>query len=114
MIRVVIITHVYDGFRERDFLLRSLAGHWLDAGHDVHLAEGLCDWPDGDVAIMHVDLSLIPAAYSDAAKRYPVVINGAAIDVRKRLVSRNLVTRGDGWSGPVIIKTDLNYSGIPE
>ena len=114
MIRIVIITHVYDGFRERNFLLRSLAGHWFDAGHDVQLAEGLGDWPDGDVAIMHVDLSLVPVAYREAAKCYPVVINGAAVDVRKRLVSRNLVTRGDDWSGPVIIKTDLNYSGIPE
>jgi hypothetical protein len=114
MIRIVIITHVYDGFRERDFLLRSLAGHWLDAGHDVHLTEGLGNWPDGDVAIMHVDLSVVPGAYSAAAKRYPVVVNGAAIDVRKRLVSRYLVTRNDGWTGPVIVKTDLNYSGIPE
>ena len=114
MIRIIIITHVYDGFRERDFLLRSLAGHWLDAGHDVHLCEGLGNWPDGDVAIMHVDLSLVPAAYSEAAKRYPLVVNGAAVDVRKRLVSRHLLTRNDGWTGPVIVKTDLNFSGIPE
>ncbi len=114
MIRIVIITHVYDGFRERNFLLRSLAGHWLDAGHDVHLTAGLDNWPDGDVAIMHVDLSVVPVAYSEAAKRYPVVINGAALDMRKRLVSRNLVTRNDDWTGPVIVKTDLNYGGIPE
>jgi hypothetical protein len=114
MIRIVIITHVYDGFRERNFLLRSLAGHWLDAGHDVHLTQGLDNWPDGDLAIMHVDLSVVPAAYSEAAKRYPAVVNGAAVDVRKRLVSRNLVTRDDGWTGPVIVKTDLNYSGISE
>jgi hypothetical protein len=114
MARIVLITHVYDNFRDRDFLLRNLAGHWLDAGHDVGLAEGLGNWPDGDVAIMHVDLSVVPAAYSEAARRYPVVVNGAAVDVRKRLVSRNLVMRDDGWTGPVIIKTDLNYSGIPE
>ena len=114
MIRIVIITHVYDGFRERNFLLRSLAGYWLDAGHDVHLVAGLDNWPDADVAIMHVDLSLVPGAYSATAKRYPVVVNGAAVDVRKRLVSRNLVTRNDGWTGPVIVKTDLNYGGLPE
>lgn len=114
MIRIVIITHVHDGFRERNFLVGSLAAHWLDAGHDVHLAEGLGNWPDGDVAIMHVDLSVVPAAYSEAAKRYPVVVNGAAVDVRKRLVSRNLVTRDDGWTGAVIVKTDLNYGGLPE
>jgi hypothetical protein len=114
MARIILITHVYDNFRDRDFLLGKLAGHWLDAGHDVGLAEGLANWPDGDVAIMHVDLSVVPAAYSEAARRYPVVVNGAVVDVRKRLVSRNLVSRGDDWTGPVIIKTDLNYSGIPE
>ena len=114
MIRIVILTHVYDDFRERNFLLRSLAGHWLDAGHDVHLAEGLGNWPDADLAIMHVDLSVVPDAYCAAARRYPVVVNGAAVDMRKRLVSRQLVARNDGWTGPVIVKTDLNYSGVPE
>ena len=62
---------------------------------------------------MHVDLSSF-LARTEAAKRYPAVVNGAAVDMRKRLVSRNLVTRDDGWTGPVIVKTDLNYSGIPE
>jgi hypothetical protein len=114
MARIVLITHAYDNFRDRDFLLRNLAGYWLDAGHQISLVEGLGNWPDGDVAIMHVDLSVVPAAYSEAAKRYPVVVNGAAVDMRKRRISRNLVERGDGWAGPVIIKTDLNFSGIPE
>ena len=114
MAHIVLITHTYDNFRERSFLLGSLAGHWLDAGHDVSLAEGLGNWPDGDVAVMHVDLSVVPAAYSEAARRYAVVVNGAATDVRKKRVSRHVVTQDDGWTGPVIIKTDLNYSGIPE
>jgi hypothetical protein len=114
MARIVLITHVYDNFRDRDFLVRNLAAHWLEAGHEISLVEGLGNWPDGDVAVMHVDLSVVPAAYSEAARRYPVVVNGAAVDVRKRLVSRNLVARNDDWTGPVIIKTDLNFSGIPE
>jgi len=114
MAHIVLITHTYDNFRERSFLLGSLAGHWLDAGHDVSLAEGLGNWPDGDVAVMHVDLSVVPAAYSEAARRYAIVVNGAATDVRKKRVSRHVVTQDDGWTGPVIIKTDLNHSGIPE
>lgn len=114
MAHIVLLTHVYDDFRNRDFLLRRLAGHWLDAGHEVSLTAGLDNWPDGDAAVMHIDLSLVPAAYAEAARRYPVVVNGAAVDVRKRRVSRNLVARNDGWSGPVVIKTDLNYGGIPE
>lgn len=114
MARIALITHVYDDFRGRGFLLRDLAATWLDAGHELSLVEGLGQWPDADVAIMHVDLSVVPAAYSEAAKRYPVVVNGAAVDVRKRLVSRNLVSQHDDWEGPVIVKTDLSYSGILE
>jgi hypothetical protein len=114
MAHIALITHVYDDFRDRDFLLRNLAGTWLDAGHEVSLVEGLGQWPDADVAIMHIDLSVVPAAYSEAAKRYPVVVNGAAVDIRKRLVSRNLVSQEDDWKGPIIIKTDLNFSGTPE
>lgn len=114
MAHIVVITHVYDNFRDRDFLLRNLAGHWLDAGHELTLAEGLGDWPDADAAIVHVDLSVVPTAYTEAARRYRVVINGSAVDVRKRLVSRNLVARNDEWTGPVMVKTDLNFSGIPE
>jgi hypothetical protein len=112
--RIVLVTHTHDNFRNRNSLLKSLAGHWVDSAHEVSLVEGLRDWPEGDLAIMHVDLSLIPDVYSEACKRYPVVINGSATDIRKRRVSRNLVGPGDGWTGPVIIKTDLNYGGIPE
>lgn len=114
MIHIVLVTHAYDNFRGRNFLLGSLARHWMDAGHKVSVTAGLGNWPDADVCIMHVDLSVIPAAYCEASKRYAVVVNGAAIDIRKKRVSGNLVKRNDAWTGPVIIKTDLNYSGIPE
>lgn len=114
MARIVLITHTYDNFRSRAFLLGQLAGHWFDRGHDISVVAGLGDWPDADAAVMHLDLSVVPHAYREAAARYPRVINGAAVDIRKRHVSRWLVSRDDDWSGPVIIKTDLNFGGIPE
>ncbi len=61
----------------------TLAGHWIDAGHDVSVTAGLGNWPDADIAVMHLDLSVIPPAYSEASKRYAVVVNGAATDMRK-------------------------------
>jgi hypothetical protein len=114
MAHIVVITHAYDNFRSRKFLLGTLAGHWLDAGHTVSVAAGLGNWPHGDIAVLHLDISVTPAAYSEACRRYPVVVNAAATDIRKTRVSRNLVKPNDGWTGPVIVKTDLNYSGIPE
>jgi hypothetical protein len=111
---VVILTHAYDDFTGGKYLLNLLADCWTGAGHRVSVAAGLDDLPAGDLGILHVDLSVIPAAYAEAAKKYPVVVNGAALDLRKQVVSRHLVRRGDGWDGPVIVKTDLNCSGIPE
>ena len=114
MARLAVITHTYDNFRGRKPLLGSLAAHWAGAGHSIEVVEGLGDWPDADAAILHVDLSVVPEAYRAAAKRYPIVLNGNATDIRKTRVSRNLLKRGDDWTGPVVVKTDLNFRGIPE
>jgi len=38
----------------------------------------------------------------------------AGRDIRKSAFSRNLVRPGDGWDGPVIVKSDLNCAGRPE
>ena len=114
MSRIVLLTHTYDNFRGRTFLLSALARHWFEAGHEVKVAVGPGGWPQADIAVMHPDISVVPAAYADASRRYPLVVNAAATDIRKRRVSRNLVTPNDGWTGPVIVKTDLNCRGIPE
>lgn len=112
--RIVVITHAYDNFRGRNLLLGSLAAYWADAGHVIRVVEGLGDWPDADAAVMHVDLSVTPAAYIEAARKYPIVINAAVTDIRKSRVSRNLLRRSDDWTGAVVVKTELNYRGIPE
>jgi hypothetical protein len=57
---------------------------------------------------------VVPQQYLDFAKRYPVVINGATIDISKRRVSNQIVPRPDAYSGHVIIKTDANFGGRPE
>jgi hypothetical protein len=114
MARILPITYTYDNLRNKRSLLGSFAQHWIAAGHEVGVVAGLGDWPDADISVMHVDFSVIPDACSEAARRYPQFINGEATDIRKRRVSRNLVLPGDDWSGLIVIKTDLNYRGIPE
>jgi len=114
MARILIITHAWDDFPYRRFLVHDLAMRWGSAGHTVTSVAGLAGWPEADIALLHVDLSVIPEAYRKAAGRYAVVLNGAVPDIRKRVISRHLVRPGDGWNGPVIIKTDLNCGGLPE
>ena len=114
MSRIVIIRHKYGRAMAAGSLLSSLIPHWTSAGHAVLEVEGTNDLPEADVAILHVDLSVVPSAYIRAAERYPVVLNGAARDIRKRKVSRHLLARNDAWEGPVLVKTDLNCGGVPE
>ncbi|HSY29496.1 MAG TPA: hypothetical protein VK832_18440, partial [Burkholderiaceae bacterium] len=111
MARIIIITHHYDDFLGEDYLLRHFIQRWSQAGHRVILQNGLGDWPEGDIAILHVDLSVVPTAYAEAARKYPIVVNGTALSICKKVVSRQLVQPGDGWLGPVIVKTDLNCRG---
>jgi hypothetical protein len=57
---------------------------------------------------------VVPVEYQAAAARYRRVVNGRAVDIRKRLVSHNLIDRDDPWPGMVVVKADLNFGGVPE
>jgi len=114
MADIVILTHADDEFGRRRYLLTTLAEHWTRAGHRVSVAVGTGPSPKGDIAILHVDVSVLPEAYAKVAKRFGTVINGSTTDIRKRVVSQNLLGPKDKWTGPVIIKTDLNCGGLPE
>ena len=91
-----------------------LAHHWREAGHLVTFLRGARRFVPADLAFVHVDLSVVPDEYLALAASYPAAVNGRVRDVRRSTTSENLVTAGDGWSGPVIAKSDLNYGGGPE
>lgn len=104
-------------FHERDlapYLVDHLAGFWREDGHDVGYLYGTRRFVPADVLLVHVNLSVVPDEYLEFAARYPIVLNGGIRDIRKSTFSTNLVRPGDGWGGPVIVKSDLNYGGAPE
>lgn len=118
-LRIVIVMHARDRSLlgcnlANAYLISSFIPYWRAAGHEVILSYGVDGLPDADVAILHVDLSVIPDEYVQAVARYPIVVNGRALDIRKSRISRNLLRPGDAWPGPVIVKTDLNFGGMPE
>ncbi len=114
MARIVVITHEYDDFSSRNYLIEGLFEHWRELGHEVVITAGTPPGTSGDIAILHVDCSVVEEAYLDYAKRFPVVLNAGTRDIRKSAISRMLVTRGDDWWGPVVVKSDLNCGGLPE
>jgi hypothetical protein len=113
--RIALLFHEAD--REFDlgiYLVTVFAEMWREAGHDVVFCFGTDDFVPADVAVLHVDLSVVPEAYLELAARYPVAVNGQVRDIRKSTLSAHRLRRGDDWDGPVIVKSDLNAAGDPE
>lgn len=96
------------------FAIWHLAEIWKKEGIRVHFLFGANDYVPADLAILHVDLTTVPQEYSELATRYPLALNGNITNIRKSLISVNRIAPGDGYSGPVIVKSDLNFAGQPE
>jgi hypothetical protein len=96
------------------YMLNVMRPEWERSGWRVLDVAGYARRIPADVAFMHVDSSLVPKSYQELAASYPIAINGNINDIRKTSYSRNRVLPGDGFEGPVIVKTALNSAGIPE
>jgi hypothetical protein len=113
--RVAILLHPPRRRAERiDYRIWALQRAWEAGGIEVTRVWGPPAHVDADVLISHIDLTLVPAKYHAILDSHPCVVNRAVRDVSKRRISRNLVRPGDGWDGPVIVKTDRNHGGLPE
>ena len=82
----------------------SLREQWEQAGIEVKVLKGCEAHDHADLLIPHVNLTVVPDSYRSVYDRYPRVINRWLRDISKRTVSRNLLTVGDSYSGPVIVK----------
>jgi hypothetical protein len=96
------------------YFLGRIADCWRTQGIAVHVLPDPDTRVAADLAILHVDRTRVPRAYLDCSRRFPRVLNGRVTDISKRRVSRNLVRPGDGFDGPVIVKTDRNCGGFGE
>ena len=90
----------------------SLATIWRESGHEIRVGRDFD--PKADVAILHHDLSTISPEKIPVAPSGITIVNGAALDIRKRGYSMLRVERDTDWAGEVLVKTDANYFGIPE
>ncbi len=95
------------------YFVGRLAKFWERKGVSVRTTAG-CNFVPADLAIMHVDTSVVADEYLELARRYPVTLNGSVRSILKSDISRNLVQRHDAYDGPVIVKTNANYGGINE
>lgn len=96
------------------YAITFLAGFWRKDGNRVRFLFGVRECVPADLLLVHVDLSVVPDEYLEFASRYPIVLNRGAKDIRKSLISANLVRPDDSYSGKVITKSNLNCGGYPE
>lgn len=114
MATIVILEHALQQYVELPYMVYSLAERWRRAGHQVRVHHGLQAPPPGDLAIVNIDLTVVPAEYRALSARYPRVVNGRVPDVSKSRYSADLLDRYSDWIGPVIVKTEANFGGKPE
>jgi hypothetical protein len=112
--RIAIIVHQYDDFERSNYSIHPIANVWREQGVEVVCVDGAGTAVDADVAIAHVDLTVTPPEYQAVFDRYPVVLNRRVTDITKRRISRLIVQPGDGYDGPVLIKTNNNCGGNRE
>lgn len=96
------------------YYISLLTPHWNQLGHEVIHLFGPSRFVPGDIALLHVDLTIVPKSYLRLADRYPVALNRRIIDIRKRIRSQLLVCLKDRYEGPVIVKSNHNHGGLPE
>ena len=112
---VAILVH----HRQRDPLaararIWMLAAAWRARGIRVDVLHGTGRRTDADLLIPHLDVSYIDDDYWRFIQSHPRVVNRRLRDIRKTRLSTILVRPGDGYCGPVIVKTDGNCGGYPD
>lgn len=96
------------------YAISPLARIWTRMGYEVVVVRSLDHLPEADLLFLHVDLSVVPEPYLEAAAQYPRSVNLHIADIRKSVISQRLVRADDDYDGPVVVKTNLNHMGIPE
>ncbi|MGB5136656.1 MAG: hypothetical protein WBN89_15960 [Prochlorococcaceae cyanobacterium] len=113
MSSIAIITDDPLGFRSSRYLINRLCTRWEIHGHSISVA-GLGECPQADIAILHVDRTCVTHEYLLACKNTKLTLNKGCLDISKRLISQSILSLDDNYDGPVIIKTNNNYGGLPE
>jgi hypothetical protein len=102
----------YPGPLAEHFLLARLSAVWRDQGYSVSV--GPLARLDRGLGLLHIDSTRLAPAQLPAVVPPARLLNRRVLDISKRGFSRLLLQADSPWDGPVIIKTDANFHGLPE
>lgn len=115
--RLIVLHHDYTDLRDKEaYFIYAIIPHLEERGIEVIHCTGTRNLPEGDAILVHVDLTVVPDRFFQAARRYPLAFNFRMTDIRKSA----LPGRGhglellSGFKGPVVVKTEYNHGGVPE
>ena len=100
MTRIAIITHKFDKFRRRSYLLGGILKEVEQAGIEVEVTHGHRSLVQADLAILHVDATVVDPEYTALARRYPRTINLGIRNIGKSLISGAALSCGQSWMDP--------------
>lgn len=113
--RIALLFHERDRHRDlQRYDILHVARYWQEAGHEVTTVFGTREFIPADIALLHIDLSLVPRCYIEFADQYPICLNKQAVDIRKSSISAQLLKQDDDYRGQIIVKSNENTGGIPE
>jgi hypothetical protein len=112
--KIAVLFHENGRTRTQNYVVSYLAELWREEGLDVVFVFGTQKFVPADLAILHLDLSVVPDEYLEFAQQYPIVLNEKVKDIRKSSFSNHLLHPGDDYDGKVIVKSDLNFAGASE
>lgn len=110
----ILMHHTANKLPLSRYALVNIAKYWQEDGNKVSIVLGDQNYVPADIAILHVDLSVVPDSYLQLANEYPIALNRQVKDIRKSIISTNLLKQDDIYTGKVIVKSNLNYAGMPE
>jgi hypothetical protein len=96
---------------EARYLVSQLARYWQRSG--IRVTAGAAWEAGAELGILHVDRTRVRPEEVPAAGTARL-LNSRVLDISKRVFSSQLLSPGDDWDGPVIVKSNLNHFGIPE
>ena len=103
-----IVSHGPD--LSESYLVKRLSSFWQEWGYEI--TSGPADTITADIGFMHIDRTKIFP--EDVPHMDGTLINRHVLDISKDIYSTQRVCPDSGWDGPVIVKSTLNYYGVPE
>jgi hypothetical protein len=111
---VALLVPSLEIYENNRYLVHLFVDRWREMGLRMAVCDDPARVPDAGALFAHFDTTRYEPHWLAAITDHPRCVNGRLRDISKRRVSRQIVARGDGYSGAVVVKTDLNYGGLPE